>query len=150
MRTVGSAEAALAALIYRANNRTAFGKLLSKKDTIRQIIAEARIEITKTRLLCYLAATIADEKVRARAFAVVLAAHPNGLMPATPPPTTTPLPFLPCPARTEQGLRLVPTACRTSNVGTFGDVAVVVIQGRCRRSPHKLPRCRLGVGGCGG
>jgi len=62
MRTVGSAEAALAALIYRANNRTAFGKLLSKKDTIRQIIAEARIEITKTRLLCYLAATIADEK----------------------------------------------------------------------------------------
>ena len=67
MRTVGSAEAALAALIYRANNRTAFGKLLSKKDTIRQIIAEARIEITKTRLLCYLAATIADEKVRARA-----------------------------------------------------------------------------------
>ena len=57
-----NSQAALAALIYRANTRTAFGRLLAKKDTIRQIVAEARIEITKCRLLCYLAATVADEK----------------------------------------------------------------------------------------
>merc|ERR1719428_562674 len=31
-------------------------------DTIRQVLAEARIEITKSRLLCYLAAVQADEK----------------------------------------------------------------------------------------
>eukprot|EP00039_Didymoeca_costata_P005864 m.85337 g.85337 ORF g.85337 m.85337 type:complete len:447 (+) comp13005_c0_seq2:95-1435(+) len=61
MRTIGAAEIALAALISRANNRTAFGKLLAKQDSIRQIIAESRIEITKCRLLCYLAAVVADD-----------------------------------------------------------------------------------------
>jgi len=62
MRTIGTAEQALSALIYRAQNRKAFGKPVISKDSIRQIIAEARIELTKCRLLCYLAAVVADEK----------------------------------------------------------------------------------------
>merc|ERR1719252_511315 len=62
MRTIGTAEQALDAIIHRAHNRTAFGKLLANQATIRQTIAEARIEITKSRLLCYLAAVQADDR----------------------------------------------------------------------------------------
>jgi acyl-CoA dehydrogenase len=62
MRTIGSAELALASMIHRANSRRAFGKILVQKDTVRQTIAEARIEIAKCRQLCYLAACMADEK----------------------------------------------------------------------------------------
>lgn len=61
MRTVGTAEQALDSIIHRAHNRTAFGKLLANQATIRQVVAEARMEITKSRLLCYLAAVQADE-----------------------------------------------------------------------------------------
>merc|ERR1719321_97149 len=61
MRTIGTAEQALDAIIHRAHNRTAFGKVLANQATIRQSIAEARMEITKSRLLCYLAAVQADE-----------------------------------------------------------------------------------------
>merc|ERR1711920_299898 len=60
MRTIGTAEQAIESIIHRAHNRTAFGKLLAHQPTIRQIIAEARMEITKSRLLCYLAAVQAD------------------------------------------------------------------------------------------
>jgi len=35
---------------------------LSEKDVIRKKIAEARMELTMTRQLCYLAAVVADEK----------------------------------------------------------------------------------------
>merc|ERR1719163_1497988 len=61
MRTIGTAEQALDAIIHRAHNRVAFGKLLANQATIRQAIAEARIDITKSRLLCYLAAVQADD-----------------------------------------------------------------------------------------
>lgn len=61
MRTIGTAEQAIDSIIHRAHNRVAFGKKLTNHDTIRQTIAEARIEITKSRLLCYLAAVMADE-----------------------------------------------------------------------------------------
>jgi len=61
MRTIGSAEQALEAIIYRVQNREAFGGELSKKATIRQTIAESRIDIEMTRQLCYLAAVMADE-----------------------------------------------------------------------------------------
>eukprot|EP00755_Sulcionema_specki_P021494 Sspe_Gene.74333::Locus_45968_Transcript_3_4_Confidence_0.545_Length_1491::g.74333::m.74333/K00249/ACADM, acd; acyl-CoA dehydrogenase len=60
MRTIGVAEMALDAIVYRVQNRTAFGQKLARKDTIRKEIAEARLEITKSRLLCYIAATMAD------------------------------------------------------------------------------------------
>jgi alkylation response protein AidB-like acyl-CoA dehydrogenase len=62
MRTVGVADMALASIVHRVYNREAFGAPLYKKDTIRKIIAEARIEITKCRQLCYLAACIADDR----------------------------------------------------------------------------------------
>merc|ERR1712151_1451602 len=61
MRTIGTAEQAIEAIIHRAHNRIAFGKLLSNQATIRQSVAEARLDITKSRLLCYLAAVQADE-----------------------------------------------------------------------------------------
>merc|ERR1712046_446283 len=61
MRTIGTAEQALDAIIHRSFRRVAFGKLLSNQATIRQSVAEARMEITKSRLLCYLAAVQADE-----------------------------------------------------------------------------------------
>merc|ERR1711972_738845 len=61
MRTVGTAEQAIDSIIHRAHNRIAFGKLLAHQATIRQTVAEARMEITKSRLLCYLAAVQADD-----------------------------------------------------------------------------------------
>jgi len=61
MRTIGSAEQALDAIIHRAHNRIAFGKVLANQATIRQVVAEGRMELTKSRLLCYLAAVQADE-----------------------------------------------------------------------------------------
>jgi len=62
MRSIGVAEMALEAMVYRSQNRYAFGSVVSRKDTIRQTVAEARIEITKCRQLTYLAAVMADEK----------------------------------------------------------------------------------------
>jgi alkylation response protein AidB-like acyl-CoA dehydrogenase len=63
MRTIGTAERALSAMIYRSKNRVAFNGRLDRKDTIRQAIAEARIAISSARQLCYLAACMCDEKV---------------------------------------------------------------------------------------
>merc|ERR1719355_403261 len=51
----------LEAIIHRVMNREAFGSELEKKATIRQAIAESRIDIEMTRQLCYLAAVMADE-----------------------------------------------------------------------------------------
>merc|ERR1719272_2852393 len=48
-------------ILHRARNRTAFGKKLIEKDTILQVLAEAKLELTRSRMLCYLAATVADE-----------------------------------------------------------------------------------------
>jgi acyl-CoA dehydrogenase len=52
MRSIGQAEMALSAIIYRINNRTAFGSKLVEKDSIRQIIAEARPGLGRTVALC--------------------------------------------------------------------------------------------------
>lgn len=62
MRTIGEAEDALDSIIHRARNRRAFGSLLINKDTIVQTIAEAKLDLTRSRMLCYLAAVVADEK----------------------------------------------------------------------------------------
>ena len=62
MRSIGQAEIALQAIVHRVKSRKAFGTLLSEKDVIRKKIAEARMELTMTRQLCYLAAVVADEK----------------------------------------------------------------------------------------
>ena len=44
MRTMGVAEMALAATLYRVYRREAFGKMLYEQDDIRRQIAEARLE----------------------------------------------------------------------------------------------------------
>lgn len=62
MRTIGTAETVIAAMVHRAYQRTAFGTILARKDTIREKIAEARLKLTMIRQLCYLAAVMADEK----------------------------------------------------------------------------------------
>mmetsp|Transcript_58888 Transcript_58888/g.108772 ORF Transcript_58888/g.108772 Transcript_58888/m.108772 type:complete len:455 (-) Transcript_58888:34-1398(-) len=62
MRSLGVAEQALAAIVDRAHRRKAFGRVLAEKDAVKMSIAEARLEITKNRQLCYLAAVVADEK----------------------------------------------------------------------------------------
>jgi len=62
MRTIGEAEDALDSIIHRARSRTAFGSTLINKDTIVQTIAEAKLDLTRSRMLCYLAAVVADEK----------------------------------------------------------------------------------------
>ena len=51
MRAIGMAERALELLCQRADSRTTFGSPLSERDNIRDWIAEARIEIEKSRLL---------------------------------------------------------------------------------------------------
>merc|ERR1712232_1136765 len=62
MRTIGEAEDAMEAIVFRAQRRTAFGSTLIEKDTILQTLAEAKLQLTRSRMLCYLAATVADEK----------------------------------------------------------------------------------------
>merc|ERR1719326_237730 len=49
-------------ILHRAQNRVAFGKKLIEKDTILQTLAEAKLQLTRSRMLCYLAAVVADEK----------------------------------------------------------------------------------------
>jgi alkylation response protein AidB-like acyl-CoA dehydrogenase len=61
MRTVGVAEEALAKMAKRLQSRVAFGKKLSEHSIWEQRIAEARIEIDSTRLLCLLAADRMDK-----------------------------------------------------------------------------------------
>merc|ERR1719436_2077365 len=62
MRSLGVAEQALAPIVDRVHRRKAFGAVLAEKDAVKQSIAEARLEITQCRQLCYLAAVVADEK----------------------------------------------------------------------------------------
>ncbi len=61
MRTIGAAEEALGAMARRLQSRVAFGKRLSDHSVWEQRVAEARIEIDATRLLCLLAADRMDK-----------------------------------------------------------------------------------------
>src|SRR6476646_4126039 len=60
MRTIGAAEEALELMVRRLQNRTAFGKKISEQSVWEQRVAEARIEIECTRLLCLKAADMMD------------------------------------------------------------------------------------------
>lgn len=62
MRAIGAAERALDLLIKRANSREAFHSKLIDKETIREQIAESRIDIEQARLLTLHAANIIDQK----------------------------------------------------------------------------------------
>jgi acyl-CoA dehydrogenase len=60
MRAVGRAELALEKMTRRLMSRTAFGKRLSDQSVWEQRVAEARINIEMTRLLCLKAAYMMD------------------------------------------------------------------------------------------
>ena len=60
MRTIGVAEEALAKMAGRLTSRIAFGKTLAEQSVWEQRIADARIDIEMTRLLCLKAADMMD------------------------------------------------------------------------------------------
>ncbi len=60
MRVVGVAERALGLMTQRLMSRVAFGKRISEQSVWEQRVAEARIDIEMTRLLCLKAADIMD------------------------------------------------------------------------------------------
>jgi acyl-CoA dehydrogenase len=61
MRTIGTAEEALKAMVKRLQSRIAFGKPLSAHSVWEQRIAAARIDIECSRLLCLKAADMMDK-----------------------------------------------------------------------------------------
>src|ERR1700737_2210923 len=61
MRTIGAAEMALEKMVKRLMSRTAFGKTIAEHSVWEQRIAEARIDIERTRLLCLKAAHMMDQ-----------------------------------------------------------------------------------------
>jgi len=61
MRTIGVAEYALEKMVRRLQSRVAFGKQISEQSVWEQRIAEARIDIEMTRLLCLKAADMMDK-----------------------------------------------------------------------------------------
>jgi acyl-CoA dehydrogenase len=61
MRTVGAAEVALEKMTKRLLSRVAFGKKIAEHSVWEQRIAEARIDIEMTRLLCLKAADMMDK-----------------------------------------------------------------------------------------
>jgi acyl-CoA dehydrogenase len=62
MRAIGAAERALDLMIKRANSREAFNSKLIDKETIREQIAESRIDIEQARLLTLHAANKIDQE----------------------------------------------------------------------------------------
>jgi acyl-CoA dehydrogenase len=60
MRALGAAERALALMVARAGQRTAFGRPLSDQGVVQQQIAESRLEIEQARLLCHRASHVID------------------------------------------------------------------------------------------
>ncbi|HSQ99865.1 MAG TPA: acyl-CoA dehydrogenase family protein [Sphingomicrobium sp.] len=60
MRTIGAAEEALEAMVKRLMSRSAFGKTLAEQGVWEERIADARINIEMTRLLCLKAADMMD------------------------------------------------------------------------------------------
>jgi acyl-CoA dehydrogenase len=60
MRTIGAAEEALDAMVKRLLSRTAFGKTLAEQGVWEERVANARIDIEMTRLLCLKAADMMD------------------------------------------------------------------------------------------
>lgn len=61
MRLIGVAERALEMMIERTNQRRAFGKNLCEMQTVRNWIAESRLEIEQARLLVLKTAWLMDE-----------------------------------------------------------------------------------------
>jgi acyl-CoA dehydrogenase len=80
MRSIGTAEVALEKMVKRLQSRVAFGKRLSEQSVWEQRIAEARIDIEMTRLLCLKAADMMDKagnKVARQEIAMIKVAAPR-------------------------------------------------------------------------
>ncbi|GAA4721688.1 acyl-CoA dehydrogenase family protein [Sphingomonas lutea] len=60
MRTIGAAEEALDLMVKRLMSRTAFGKTIAEQGVWEERVANARIDIEMTRLLCLKAADMMD------------------------------------------------------------------------------------------
>jgi acyl-CoA dehydrogenase len=60
MRAVGMAERALALMVERAQSRVAFGRTLAEQGSVRDLIADSRIDIDQARLLVYKTAWLID------------------------------------------------------------------------------------------
>jgi alkylation response protein AidB-like acyl-CoA dehydrogenase len=80
MRTIGTAEVALEKMVKRLASREAFGKRIIEHSIWEQRIAEARIDIEMTRLLCLKAAWMMDtvgNKVAQGEIAMIKVAAPR-------------------------------------------------------------------------
>ncbi len=80
MRSIGTAEVALEKMVQRLQSRVAFGKRISEQSIWEQRIAEARIDIEMTRLLCLKAADMMDKagnKVARQEIAMIKVAAPR-------------------------------------------------------------------------
>ncbi len=80
MRTIGSAEVALEKMVKRLQSRTAFGKRISEQSIWDERVAEARIDIEMTRLLCLKAADMMDKvgnKIARQEIAMIKVAAPR-------------------------------------------------------------------------
>lgn len=79
MRTIGAAEEALDAMVRRLMSRTAFGKTIAEQGVWEERIADARINVEMTRLLCLKAADMMDRagnKAAQREIAMIKVAAP--------------------------------------------------------------------------
>ena len=80
MRAIGSAEVALEKMVRRLQSRVAFGKPIAQQSVWEQRVAEARIDIEMTRLLCLKAADMMDKvgnKVAQLEIAMIKVAAPR-------------------------------------------------------------------------
>ena len=80
MRTIGVAERALESMCKRLLTRVAFGKKIADHSVWEQRVADARINIEMTRLLCLKAADMMDKagnKVARTEIAMIKVAAPN-------------------------------------------------------------------------
>src|SRR6202522_1899486 len=80
MRTLGAAEVALEKMTKRLLSRVAFGKKIAEQSVWEQRMAEARIDIEMTRLLCLKAADMMDKvgnKTAQLEIAMIKVAAPN-------------------------------------------------------------------------
>jgi acyl-CoA dehydrogenase len=74
MRALGAGERALTMMVSRAQARVAFGRPLAEQSSIRERIAESRIELEQARALCHRAAYVVDSEGNKEARHLIAAA----------------------------------------------------------------------------